>query len=81
VEKYCIEIILATTNLIEAVYLSDQIFLMSKNPATIIFELNNQNKYDDIQTMVNSDSFRLISKQVQSKFQDSSGIGLIHYSI
>jgi len=81
VDKYCLEIILATTNLIEAVYLSDQIFLMSKNPATIIFELKNQNKYDDIQTMVNSDSFRLISQQVQSKFQDNSGIAVIHYSV
>lgn len=81
VEKYCLQIILTTTNLVEAIYLSDQIFLMSKNPAEIYFELKTETKFNDLQTMLVSDTFKFISQQIQTKLQAHSGIGLIQYSV
>ena len=81
VEKYCLQIILTTTNLMEAIYLSDQIYLMSKNPAEIYFELKTESKFKNLQDMLVSDTFKLISQQIQTKFQTHSGIGLIQYSV
>lgn len=81
IRKYQLHIILATTNLIEAVFLSNHIFLMSKSPAEIIFGLKNENQFNDIQSMVISNQFESLSKQIQTKFQEHSGIALIHYSV
>lgn len=81
VDKYHLQIILTTTNIIEAIYLSEKIYLMSKNPAKIFYELKNENKYNELQTMVTSESFKNISQQIQTEFQTHSGITLIHYSV
>jgi ABC-type nitrate/sulfonate/bicarbonate transport system ATPase subunit len=81
VDKYRLQIILTTTNIIEAIYLSEKIYLMSKNPAEIFFELKNENKFNELQTMVTSESFKFISQQIQSEFQTHSGITLIHYLV
>jgi ABC-type nitrate/sulfonate/bicarbonate transport system ATPase subunit len=81
VDKYRLQIILTTTNIIEAIYLSEKIYLMSKNPAEIFFELKIENKFNELQTMVTSESFKFISQQIQSEFQTHSGITLIHYLV
>ncbi len=81
IRKYQLHIILATTNLIEAAFLSNHIFLMSKSPAEIIAELENQNQFNDVQSMVVSNQFESLSKKIQTKFQEHSGIALIHYSV
>lgn len=81
VDKYHINLLLATTNLIEAVFLSNQILLMSKRPAGIFYEMPNQNDYEDIQSMIASQRFKLIAQKVQTQFQNNSGIALIHYSV
>ncbi len=80
-DKYKIHFILATTNLIEALYLSDNIFLMSKNPAQIIFETKIKEKFNSIDNMLNSQFFKLLSEEIQMHFKKSSGITLIHYSV
>lgn len=80
-DKYRIQFILATTNLIEAAFLSDHLFLMSKNPAQIIYEKNIDERFNDIDDMLNSSSFILLSQEIQNKFREKSGIALIHYSV
>ena len=81
VGKYNFQVILATTNIIEAIYLSNKIFLMSKNPARIISELINDNDFDDFKTMLTSERFKEISQKIQSEFQKKSEISLMHFSV
>ncbi len=80
-DKYRIQFILATTNLIEAAFLSDHLFLMSKNPAQIIYEKNIDERFNDIDEMLNSSFFISLSQEIQNKFRETSGIALIHYSV
>ena len=81
VDKYRINLLLTTTNLIEAVFLSNKIFLMSKSPAKIFFEMPVENRFEDIQSMIASEFFKLIAQKVQTQFQNNSGIALINYSV
>lgn len=80
-EKYKIHFLLATTNLVEAVFLSDLIFLMSKNPAQIIFENKIEEKFKNLNDMLNSKIFILLSEEIQKQFKKNSGISLINYSV
>jgi NitT/TauT family transport system ATP-binding protein len=81
VHKYKLNIILATSNIIEAIFLSNKIFLMGKSPAQIIYELENENSFNSIQSMITSETFQLVSKEIQSEFQKRSSIALMHYSV
>lgn len=79
--NYQINFILATTNLIEAIYLSDLIFLMSKNPAQIIYEKIINTKFSSVSEMLNSEFFTKISEDIRKAFKENGGITLIHYSV
>lgn len=79
--KYNVQFIIATTNIIEAVFLSDRILLMSKNPAQIIFEKVIEEKFVNPTEMLKSAYFNSISGEIQNQFNKNSGIALINYSV
>jgi ABC-type nitrate/sulfonate/bicarbonate transport system ATPase subunit len=81
VNKFNFHIILATTNVIEAIYLSDKLFLMSKNPARIISEFNIDIRFDNLDTMLASKNFSELSQKIQTEFHKNSGISLLHFSV
>ena len=81
VQKTQIHFLLATTNIIEACYLSNKILLMSKNPAKIIFEISMMETFTSISAMLKSVEFENVLQEIKSQFQIYSGIGIINYSV
>lgn len=81
VQKTQIHFLLATTNIIEACYLSNKILLMSKNPAKIIFEISMMETFTNISAMLKSVEFEKVLKEIKSQFQIYSGIGIINYYV
>jgi ABC-type nitrate/sulfonate/bicarbonate transport system ATPase subunit len=73
--------VLATTNLIETVRLSDKIILMSKKPGKIIKEIK-INK-DDKPELNNhkSEIFTTIKSEIETSFQAVESFTMINYSV
>jgi NitT/TauT family transport system ATP-binding protein len=73
--------ILATTNLIEAILLSDKIFLMSKKPGKIIkmidIERSDRQKLKDHK----SEKFTTIKTEIETAFEESESLSTINYSV
>jgi len=73
--------ILATTNLVEAIRLSDRIFLMSKKPAEIIHRIEIDKKYfSDIRNHT-SEIFTKFKSEIEEAFESAQTLTTINYSI
>jgi NitT/TauT family transport system ATP-binding protein len=70
-EKYKISFILATTNIAEAVYLSNRIFLMKKNPGKIIEELKLDAGTLKARGLNRQERFISLRNEIEKSFQAS----------
>lgn len=68
INTYGVTFILATPNITEAVYLSNKIFLMKKNPGKIIDEISLDSKTAADRGLDRQERFLSLRKQIESKF-------------
>ena len=80
-QELAIPIILGTTNISEAIFLSDRIYLMKKNPGEIIEEIKTPLPSGrDIRIMQN-DIFINIRSEIENKFYKIAGRQLYNFSL
>ncbi|NWG27802.1 MAG: ABC transporter ATP-binding protein [Ignavibacteriaceae bacterium] len=79
--EYDCRFILTTTNLIEAIRLSDQIILMKKNPGKIFGEV--EIKFSNIENRLNhkSEEFLSLKKLIEDKLSSEQVIRTVHLSV
>ena len=70
-EKFKVSFILATTNIAEAVYLSNKIFLMKKNPGKIIEEIKLDAETLGKKGLNSHDRFISLRNEIEKSFQAS----------
>jgi len=73
--------VLATTNLVEAVQLSDKIILMSKKPGKIIKEIHLNNKDRTQLNNHNSEIFTTVKAEIETAFEAAESLTTINYSV
>lgn len=76
-EKLNVIFILATTNISEAIYLSERIFMMKKNPGKIFNEMKLEKNKNDIK----DETFFSIRKEIESSFKLEKVINDASFSI
>lgn len=69
--------IVATTNLLEALQLSDKIILMSKKPGRILKEIIIDNKDKDHK----SEKFTMLKAEIEAAFENADTLTTINYSV
>lgn len=74
-------ILLATTNLTEALFLSDKIYLMKKDPAEIIFDFDIDLPSERDHTIYSSDKFHLLRTQIENSIKGVESQKLFNLSI
>ena len=73
--------LLATTNIAEALFLSDKIYLMEKNPAEIISDLDVDLPHDRDHKIFSTDKFNLLRTQIENSFNRFESQKLFNLSI
>jgi NitT/TauT family transport system ATP-binding protein len=76
-----ISFILGTTNITEAIYLSDKVYLMKKNPGEIIDELKINLPGNRKQNIMDTDEFLSIRSKIENVFKDRADRVLYNFSI
>jgi ABC-type nitrate/sulfonate/bicarbonate transport system ATPase subunit len=76
-----ISFILGTTNITEAIYLSDKVYLMKKNPGEIIDELKINLPDDRNHNIMDTDEFISIRSKIENVFKDRADRVLYNFSI
>lgn len=71
IKKYNLTIILATTNITEAVYLSNKIYLMKKNPGHIFEEINIDAETAIIKGLDRHDRFLSLKNEIEKSFRSA----------
>lgn len=74
-------IILATTNLIDAIRISDKILLMSKKPGRIIREIRIDKKDRSQLNNYKSEKFTILKNEIEETFQSVESLTTINYSL
>lgn len=67
-------ILLGTTNITEAIYLSDKIILMKKNPGEIIEEINVEFGKDRTIEILDKEEFHLLRTQVEKIYKENNNL-------
>lgn len=80
-DKTGITILLTTTNISEAVFLSDKLYLMSKDPGRIFSTLDINFQGIRNASLFNSDIFISYREQIESLFKRTDSQKLLHISI
>ncbi len=80
-EKENLTFLLGTTNISEAIFLSDKIFLMRKDPGSIIEFYNNQLPAGRSAEIFNSDQFVKFRTEIEERFQKEKLGNLQNFSI
>ncbi len=73
--------IFATTNLVEAIQLSDRIFLMSKKPGEIIHQIEIDGRYSSDTQTHTSEKFTKLKSEIEKAFESIQSLTTINYSI
>ena len=73
--------ILTTTNLIEAIQLSDKIFLMSKKPGRIIKEIEIDKSIKPQLNEHKSEKFTMLKNEIEDAFETVESLTTINYSL
>ncbi|HSP87632.1 MAG TPA: ATP-binding cassette domain-containing protein [Ignavibacteriaceae bacterium] len=76
-----IGIILATTNLVEAIKLSTKIILMSKNPGRIIREIEIDKSDKPQLNDYRSEKFTMLKNEIENAFESLESLTTINYSL
>ena len=80
-EEEGITFILGTTNISEAVFLSDKIFLMKKNPGKIIHQLKVSRRGKRDLTFMDRDEFMDLRGSIENKFKSLDNHKLFNFTI
>ena len=80
-KKFSVGFILATTNLVEAIQLSDIIFLMGKKPGRIIKKLKIDVKDKVLLADSKSEKFTMLKNEIEEAFNSLSTVTTINYSL
>lgn len=73
--------LLATSNLTEALFLSDKIYLMKENPAEIISDLDVDLPHERNHAIYSTDKFNLLRTQIENSFNRVESQKLFNLSI
>jgi len=76
-----IPFILGTTNITEAIYLTDKVYLMKKNPGEIVDEIKIDLPVDRTLDIMESDNFVSIRSNIEKIFKDRADRTLYNFSI
>jgi len=76
-----IAVLLATSNISEAVYLSDKIIVMTKNPCTIIHELNIDRSNLSKRNSLTNEELLKYKKEIEDKIHDSKQDKFFTYNV
>ena len=74
-------ILYATTNISEAVYLSDKIYLMSKNPGKVVNEFNINVEESARDNLFESDRYFEIRKEIEEGIKKITAHQFLNFSI
>lgn len=73
--------LIATTNLIEAIQLSDKIIIMKKGPGKIIRELEIKNEDKPLISDHKSEIFTTLKSEIETSFEAAESLSTINYSV
>ncbi len=76
-----IPFIMGTTNITEAILLSDEIYLMKKNPGEIIDKIKINIPFEKIPNAIDSDEFIKIRTKIEAIFKVRADRQLYNFSI
>jgi len=76
-----INFIIATTNLVEAIQLSDVIFLMSAKPGKIVHRIETGKKHSPELKNIKSEKFATLKSKIEELFHSVYSIKTINYSV
>lgn len=80
-QKVSIPFILGTTNITEAIYLTEKVYLMKKNPGEIVDEIVIDLPHDRTLDIMDTDEFISLRSKIELTFKDRADRVLYNFSI